>query len=272
MPPKFVHPVTIIAHRPYERINMVESWITEFILRWEKYFPGANLPIVYFYTDCIDEELKKYSTFTERCLIGNLQQVRQGYPLVYDRQSPGCSGGKRYTGFSQKLRPKFEYFLSCGIEGELEGERYKQSPELVQEMLKGQPPFSAPGKYLVFKRLDELSPDDKPLAAVFFAGADVLSGLFTLANYDRADRHGVITPMGAGCASIVNFPLEEMNLEQPHCILGMFDVSARPHVQAQELTFAIPWKRLQQMASFMDESFLITTSWEKVRSRFLDMP
>jgi len=29
--------------------------------------------------------------------------------------------------------PHFEYFLSCGIPGKLEGERYKKSPELVKE-------------------------------------------------------------------------------------------------------------------------------------------
>jgi len=29
--------------------------------------------------------------------------------------------------FKQELRPNFEYFLSCGIEGEVEGERYNRS-------------------------------------------------------------------------------------------------------------------------------------------------
>lgn len=28
--------------------------------------------------------------------------------------------------------PNFEYFLSCGIPGKLEGERYKKTPELVR--------------------------------------------------------------------------------------------------------------------------------------------
>ena len=34
-------------------------------------------------------------------------------------------------GFTQELRPNFEFFLSCGIPGEMEGERYKKSQELV---------------------------------------------------------------------------------------------------------------------------------------------
>jgi hypothetical protein len=47
----------------------------------------------------------------------------------------------------------------------------------------------------------------------------------------------------------------------------MFDVSARPHVSKDELTFTIPMDRFMQMLEFMDESFLITKSWEKVKAR-----
>ena len=177
-----------------------------FITRWEKYFGDAYLPICYFYTDQVREDDLKETVNLDRCLIGNLKRVQEGYPFVYDAHTPGCSGGKRYSGFSKKLRPNFEYFLSCGIPGELEGERYKKSPQLVEEYLKSHPAFDAPGKYLVFKRLDKLTEDEKPIAAIFFAKPDVLSGLFTLANYDRADPYGVIAPMGAGCASIINYP------------------------------------------------------------------
>jgi len=137
----------------------------------------------------------------------------------------------------------------------------------VEEYLKSHPAFEAPGKYLVFKRLDQLAESEKPLAAIFFAAPDVLSGLFTLANYDRPDPHGVIAPMGAGCASIISYPYEETQAENPRCVLGMFDISARPHVLEGKLTFAMPMRRLEQMAHNMDESFLITKSWDQIRKR-----
>jgi len=47
----------------------------------------------------------------------------------------------------------------------------------------------------------------------------------------------------------------------------MFDVSARPWVPPNVLTFAVPFKRFVEMVSYMDESFLITKSWEKVKRR-----
>ena len=240
-----------------------------FSARWKRYFAGSELPICYFYSDHARDEDVRASTHAERCLIGNLNRVREGFPFVYDATTPGCAGGKRYTGFTQKLRPRFEYFLSCGIPGEIEGERYKQSPELVKQHLAHHPPFEAPGKYLVFKRWDKLAPDEQPLAVVFFAPPDVLSGLFTLANYDVADPHCVIAPMGSGCASIINYPYVEAQSEHPKCVLGMFDVSARPCVPAHHLTFAVPTKRFEQMVLNMDESFLVTESWNWVRNRLL---
>jgi hypothetical protein len=56
-------------------------------------------------------------------------------------------------------------------------------------------------------------------------------------------------------------------MDKPRCVLGLFDVSARPHVGVDELTFSISIQRFEQLVSYMDESFLITHSWEKVRSR-----
>jgi hypothetical protein len=238
-----------------------------FIARWNKYFPGASLPICYFYSDRVRKEDLNQTINLDRCLIGNLARVQDGYSFVYDARTPGCSGGKRYSGFSRKLRPNFEYFLSCGIPGELEGERYKKSPRLVEEYLKSHPPFQAPGKNLVFKRLDKLEEEEKPFAVIFFATPDVLSGLFALANFDRADPYGVLTPMGSGCASIINYPYEEAQSEDPNCILGMFDVSARPCVPEGKLTFTVPMSRFEKMARNMDESFLITKSWDLVRKR-----
>ncbi|MGA2112604.1 MAG: DUF169 domain-containing protein [Anaerolineales bacterium] len=235
--------------------------------QWKKYFGEAELPIAYYYTDRVPDKDRAGSDTVHRCLIGNLGRVREGHPFVYQGDTEGCSGGKRYTGFSKNLRPNFEFFLSCGIPGEMEGERYKQSPELVRAYLESHPPFDAPGKYLVFKRWDQLADGETPLAVIFFARPDVLSGLFALANYDSADPQAVITPMGSGCASIIGYPYEETKSKNPKCVLGLFDVSARPCVPADRLTFTIPMRRLEQLIPYMDESFLTTASWKAVKNR-----
>jgi len=47
----------------------------------------------------------------------------------------------------------------------------------------------------------------------------------------------------------------------------MFDISARPFVDTCELSFAMPMKKFDSMVNNMDESFLITGSWEKIKKR-----
>jgi hypothetical protein len=88
---------------------------------------------------------------------------------------------------------------------------------------------------------------------------------FPTAEFPSTQSVGV--PKGSGCATIVAYLLGEMASPQPRCVLGMFDVSARPAVQAGVITFAVPMQRLAKMVNNMDESFLITPSWSKVRDR-----
>lgn len=238
-----------------------------FIELWKKYFDNAELPLAFYYTgeEGHGEFVKPGSV--PRCVIGAIQGIRNGRSRYFDVESIGCFGGKRYLGFDQKIMPNFEYFLSCGIPGQMEGERYKRSPEIVRDWIKRQPFFKAPAKYIVFKRWDKLDDQDEPEVVIFFARPDVISGLFTLACFDDADPNGVIAPFGAGCASIVQNPYLEKDSEHPKGIIGMFDVSARPYVPADELTFSAPMNKFEKMVRNMEESFLITESWKKVRKR-----
>jgi len=242
---------------------------TKFIESWNKYFNGAELPIVFYYTDESNRADQVPRPSVHQCMIGVLARVRKGASLLFGADSIGCSGGKRYTGFSDELSPNFEYFLSCGIPGKLEGERYKKSPELVKDMLKIAQKFKAPAKYIVFNRFDSLEEADKPEAAVFFATPDVLSGLFTLANFDETDPNGVFCPFSAGCGSIVQYPYLEKDSARPRAVIGMFDVSARPYVPKETLTFAVPMNKFIRMINNMEESFLITRSWDKVKKRIV---
>lgn len=237
-----------------------------FIEKWNNYFPNAELPIVFFYTNEIKENIN-YTPSSFHCIIDKLSRVRAGETIILDSKTPMCGGGKRYMGFSQKLRPNFEYFLSCGIPGKMEGERYKKSPEIVSEIMEEMLPYPAPENYLVFKRWDKLNVEDDPSTIIFFAPPDVLSGLYTLCNFDEVDRNAVITPFGSGCSAIVYYPFMESKLPEPRAVIGMFDISARAYVASNELTFAVPFKKFIRMIDNMDESFLITETWHKVRER-----
>jgi uncharacterized protein (DUF169 family) len=238
----------------------------EFLKLWKKRFGAApELPLAFYYTD--DDGVPGPARKEDRCLIANLVRVRAGVPLRFGDKDIGCPGGRRYSGFAEGVRPGFEFFLSCGIPGEMEGERYKKSPELVKEIMAKAPRFKAPKKYLVFKRWDLLDESDEPDVVVFFATPDVLSGLFTLASFDTAESSGVVAPFAAGCGSIVLYPYLEKGKPEPKAVIGMFDPSARPYVPASALTFAVPMAKFVRMVANMEESFLITPTWEAIRRR-----
>lgn len=239
----------------------------KFLRLWNKYFGESELPLVFYYTEregCA-EILPPPSGHV--CIIGTMSRVRKGTPLCFEAASIGCSGGKRYLGFAEDIMPDFEYFLSYGIPGKFEGERYKKSPELVKEIVKRWPEFKAPHRFIVFKRWDMLEKDDNPDVAIFLAKPDVLSGLFTLANFDEADPNAVYTPFAAGCGTIVQYPYLEKNSNHPRCILGMFDVSARPCVPRETLSFSVPMNKFIRMINNMEESFLTGSSWLTVKKR-----
>ncbi len=239
-----------------------------FLKLWKQYFNDAALPITFYYTDAPVNATTVKPGSVPRCIIGALVKVREGESLAFDVDAVGCPGGRRYLGFAENLMPDFEYFLSCGIPGKLEGERYKKTPEMVREyMQKHAPAMKAPAKYIIFKRWDKLDEADNPEVVICFARPDVLAGLFTLASFDEAEQNMVIAPFGSGCSTIVQYPYLEKASQHPRGVIGMFDISARPFVTADVLTFATPMSKFVRMIDNMTESFLITPSWAKVQKR-----
>jgi hypothetical protein len=128
----------------------------KFLRLWKKYFNSAALPITFYYIDKAGPAEAVKPGSVPRCIMGALVKVQDGQSIALNVDSVGCPGGKRYLGFSENLTPNFEYFLSCGIPGKLEGERYKKTPEMVKEYLKNAPAMKAPGRYIVFKRWDKI--------------------------------------------------------------------------------------------------------------------
>lgn len=65
-------------------------------------------------------------------------------------------------------------------------------------------------RFLKNQHLSVNQEDDFPEVVFFFVSADALAGLHSLANFDAFDSHGVISPFGSGCDSLVGFSMKEM--------------------------------------------------------------
>jgi len=237
---------------------------------WEQFKDTLGLmesPLGIYYTNDKPEGVTPKEGISG-CMMGLLQNARKKGKIVYfDRGHFGCPGGAYYMGFFESPRPNIEYFLSCGMPGEMEGERYIKTPERAREYFTKMIPRRAPATYCVFKPVEQFQKRTAPEVVVFFASPDLLAGLFTLTNYALERTDAVQAPFGSGCGTILTYPLKEAGKEQPRATLGMFDVSARPMVEKDTLSFAMPYSVFLKLLENVSGSFLQTESWKKVFRR-----
>jgi len=239
----------------------------DFLNKWEKYFPGAGLPIVLMRSDSLRDIPPAKKGSGHHCLMSDIARVFKGESLGFGIDNIGCGGGLRYCGFADSLRPGFEHFLSYGIPGKMEGERYKKDPKTVEKMMAKVRNLDNPYRWVIAKPFKEISERDDPEVVLFYATPDVLAGLFTLANFDRTDLFGVKAPFSAGCGSVIQYPMLSSYVGTADCFMGMFDISARPYIPEGMVSFAIPAARFKVLVGYMDESFLITNSWKAISKR-----
>jgi len=234
----------------------------KFLKQWAKYFGNAELPIVFYYKN-IKEPREIPEAKDYHCIICDLKSVRKGNNLYLDLYTRGCHHGKLYASYTNQSNED----ATCGVEDHDQEDLLKKSPGIAKEMLERSPAFKAITRYIVFKRWDKIEEDDNPEVVVFFARPDVLSGLFTLANFDTSEPPIAIIPAATGCGSIISYPYLQKDSEVPLPVVGMLDHSARPCVEPSVLTFSVPMKKMKTMIMNMDQSFLTTKSWNKIKRR-----
>ncbi len=222
------------------------------------------LPIVFWYSD----EPVTATPKIEGCFFKGMRAVREGMPMSLCADNIGCGGGKFYTGFTP-MPMHVPNFVSLK-------EKYKQTPEMVLDFIvRSEVPVAA-GKYLNFARIDTLDgieaggriEGDGLEGLIFFATPDILSGLTTWAWFDNNADDAVTTRFGSGCSTIISDPVRENRCGGRRTFIGCFDVSVRPHLEPDELSFTIPMSRFREMYHTMRSSSLFgTPAWEKVRRR-----
>lgn len=149
--------------------------------KWLKYFGDTELPVCMWFGDESHTSTTEEPNLKHSCLIGQISKVRKGHDLCVKKSTLGCIGAKYYLGYTNQLKPEFEYFLSSGNE-RIHGERYVKHPHEVLSWLDNQPSIPIHNRDVYFKRWDKLTAEDQPELIIFFANPDTLSGLYTLFN------------------------------------------------------------------------------------------
>jgi uncharacterized protein (DUF169 family) len=201
------------------------------------------------------------------CTIPLFLAAAKGRTAVFERKTTGCPGGKAGLGFGQfpNYPGGIEYFLSVGKPGVFEGEGYKKSPELADDFVDCLPITDIPYSYVIFKPLSQIDPaTEKPEVVVFYVNTNQLSALTVLANYYRPGNENVMIPFGSGCQSIFLIPYAEAQKENPRAVVGLLDVTVRPMVDADMLSFSVPFRMFLDMEEHVEGSFLEKEAWHKV--------
>jgi hypothetical protein len=149
-------------------------------------------------------------------------------------------------------------------------EKYKETPDMVLDFIACSGVPVSTGKYLNFARLDALDSFDGIEGLIFFATPDVLSGLTTWAWFDNNADDAVTTRFGSGCSTVISDLVRENRLGGRRTFIGCFDVSVRPHLEPDELSFTVPMSRFREMYHTIRRSALFgTNAWDKVRGRII---
>ena len=204
------------------------------------------------------------------CTIPLFIAATKGKTAVFERKTTGCPGGKAGLGFGHfpNYPDGIEYFLSVGKNGQFEGEGYKKDPQLGADFVTCLPITDIPYQYVIFKPLSQLdAAKEKPELIIFYVNTDQLSALTVLANYDKPGIENVIMPFSSGCQSVFLIPYAEAQKENPRAVVGLTDITVRPMVKADMLSFSVSYKRFLELEESVEGSFLNKHLWQRVLSR-----
>ena len=74
-------------------------------------------------------------------------------------------------------------------------------------------------------------------------------------------------PFSSGCQSLFLLPYDESKKDNPKAVVGLTDITVRPMVEPDMLSFSVPYKMFVDMEENVRGSFLEKKSWARVRDR-----
>ena len=202
------------------------------------------------------------------CVMGHIWLARKKKSAAYfEARRFGCIGGSFYLGFHKPQLEFIAHYVSTGIPGHLNGERYLPSPEVTRRFFNELSPRQAPARFCVFKPLSLFKENESPEIVTFFARGETMAGLCTLATFVTEDFEVVASPFGAGCSYMVTWPLHYLKQGRMKAVIGGWDPSDRKFMKTDEMTFSIPYEMYLLFLEKWEKSFLLTDTWAGVKKK-----
>ena len=203
------------------------------------------------------------------CVMSKIWVARKkSTTAFFDHKRFGCYGGAFYLGFYKPYLNRLPQVISTGIPGQSRGERFVSSEEVAEKLIKKLDPPEATTRYLVVKPLSQFVQAENPELVIIFARPEVICGLNTLATFVTGDIDVLKIPsFGAGCTSVVSWPMKYLREGQRKAVIGSFDPSCRQFVKTDEVSFTVPLELFQLMVENWQHSFLDEKLWDPIKKK-----
>ncbi len=178
----------------------------------------------------------------------------------FGKPTHGCPGLQRSLGLGGPYPPWMANFLTDGANGAPMGEGLKASPALAQAYLDRARRLSPSGDSLLLGPL-RLEAWPAVRSVTFFADADRLSALMTLAAYWSAEPDEVIAPFSSGCGLLWRELVQD---GRERAVLGCTDIAMRRYLPPELLSLTVGPERLERMLGYPDGAFLGRTWWREL--------
>jgi uncharacterized protein (DUF169 family) len=239
-------------------------------------------PVAILWSNTKPEGALQIKQGIQTCIMPFFAQVAtKGKTAVFDRESYGCPGARAGLGFGNGYYNAFggagmDFMAAFFVKGQessknpavycttvqhipererakfIHGERLHKDTEKAKRFMTTEMPITdIAEKYVIFKPLGSVKPDEHPAVVVFLADPLQITGLVTLVSAVREGTDAVRVPPMAACQQIGAFVYDEATREHPRAVLGYTDLAARANVgktiPENMFTFAVPWKLYREM-------------------------
>lgn len=234
-------------------------------------------PVAILLSNVKPENALQFKEGKRGCAAAILRSAANGKTGVFDRKTCGCPGGATGLGLGNFYEGfPIDRLLSTGGKASLpggqvfdmgEGERFFESPEAATRWVNELPYRDVPTEFVVCKPLTQVTDVEDVSLVMMYVNPDQLSALVTLAGFRRGTSRATVSPFGAACQSIL-FAQAEADSDTPRGVIGFFDISQRDSIAKELLSYTMPWSLFMEMESNVDDSFLQTPMWQKLRERW----
>lgn len=230
---------------------------------------GLNyLPVGLYYSGSKPENAISFKKKGNGCIMPLIFSAAKGKTIAFNKDTTGWACSAFYLGYEEWIFEGIECFLSHGNLQGRSSERFVKTPQQAKEYVESFIPEKPETRYTILKPLEEFLPDEKPELVIFFANPDEISGLIFLLYYDAPEEDNrVVTRIMSACGAVVTVPMKYKREGQLKAVWGMHDIAARLRLPKELMTLSMPYEMVEEMAAYLDTSFVITENYQKIKRR-----